>query len=209
MCIFTGNSDCIFFLRVMPLLNLEIWPKLNILLKQFVNATPLKVPNRKSWNVVIVYIHWKYWFDFFLNELSELWLKHTISCNLYETSLACSHIIIEWRRSCWGRYLFGSEHPNVKQMWQLLINYVCPIITNIRLWFSFRLPITNAWHYHSLCAALSRKCWSVGYVCLLTFSFIVKDYVFHIKFWFLWHGSEGVEGGVLIYWENDVYFVYS
>ena len=141
----------------MPLLNLEIWPKLNILLKQSVNATPLKVPNRKSWNVVIVYIHWKYWFDFFLNELSELWPKHTISCNLYETSLACSHIIIEWRRSCWGRYLFGSEHPNVIQMWQLLINYVCPIITNIRLWFSFRLPITNAWHYHSLCAALSRN----------------------------------------------------
>ena len=95
-----------FFLGVMPLLNLEIWPKLNILLKQFVNATPLKVPNRKSWNVVIVYIHWKYWFDFFLRELSELWPKHTISCNLYETSLAYSHIFIEWRRSCWGRYLW-------------------------------------------------------------------------------------------------------
>ena len=33
MCIFTENSDSIFFLGVMPLLNLEIWPTLKILLK--------------------------------------------------------------------------------------------------------------------------------------------------------------------------------
>ena len=41
MCIFAENSDSIFFLGVMPLLKLETWPKLDILLKQFVIATPL------------------------------------------------------------------------------------------------------------------------------------------------------------------------
>ena len=48
MCIYTGNSDSIFFRGIMPLLNLEIWPHLNTLLKQFVSATPLKPLNRLS-----------------------------------------------------------------------------------------------------------------------------------------------------------------
>ena len=63
-------------------------------------------------------------------------------------------IFIEWRRSCSGQYLFDSEHPNVTQMWQLLMNYVYSIITDIPLWFSVPLPITTAWHCHFLCAAL-------------------------------------------------------
>ena len=33
MCISTGNSDSIFFWQLYPFLNLEIWPKLHILLK--------------------------------------------------------------------------------------------------------------------------------------------------------------------------------
>ena len=35
------------------------------------------------------------------------------------------------------------------------IDYVYPIITDIWLWFSVRLPITVAWHCHSLYAAFS------------------------------------------------------
>ena len=37
-----------FILGIMPLLNLEIWPKLNIQLKQFVSATSLNALNRIS-----------------------------------------------------------------------------------------------------------------------------------------------------------------
>ena len=44
----------IFFLGVMPLLNLEIWPKLNTLLKRFVSATLLKPLNIISWNFVVM-----------------------------------------------------------------------------------------------------------------------------------------------------------
>ena len=44
---------------------------------------------------------------------------------------------------------FDSDSPYVTQMWQFLIVYVYPIINSIRLWFSVRLPFTNAWHWHS------------------------------------------------------------
>ena len=54
MCIFTENFDSIFFLGATPFLYLEIWPKWNILLKQFVSATPLKPLNRISWNFVVM-----------------------------------------------------------------------------------------------------------------------------------------------------------
>ena len=46
--------DSIFFLRSYPLLNLEIWPKWKILLKQFVSAPPLKPFNRISWNFEVM-----------------------------------------------------------------------------------------------------------------------------------------------------------
>ena len=46
MSILTGNFDSIFFLWSYALLNLEIWPKSKILLKQFVSTTPLEPMNR-------------------------------------------------------------------------------------------------------------------------------------------------------------------
>ena len=54
MCISTGNFDSIFFLGVTPFLNLKIWPKWKILLKQLVSATPLKLLNRIAWNFVVM-----------------------------------------------------------------------------------------------------------------------------------------------------------
>ena len=42
------GPDTIFLWELCPLLNLEIWPKLNILLKQFVSSTPLEFLNRIS-----------------------------------------------------------------------------------------------------------------------------------------------------------------
>ena len=75
MCISTGNFDSIYFLGVTSFLNLEIWPKWKLLLKQFVvrqsvcqsvsqsvsqsvnpvflvSAAPLKLLNRISLNFV-------------------------------------------------------------------------------------------------------------------------------------------------------------
>ena len=54
MRISTGNFVSIFFLGVSPFLHLEIWPKWDILLKQFVSATTLKPLNRITWNFVVV-----------------------------------------------------------------------------------------------------------------------------------------------------------
>ena len=53
MCTFAGNFN--FFQGVMPLLNLEMLPKLNILLKQFVSATPLKLLNRICETLLLMY----------------------------------------------------------------------------------------------------------------------------------------------------------
>lgn len=39
--------------------------------------------------------------------------------------------------------VFDSECPNITQMWQILNDYVYPVITNIRLWFF--CPIANYW----------------------------------------------------------------
>ena len=43
-----------FSLGITPFLTIEIWPKWKILLKQFGSATPLKLLNRISWNVVVM-----------------------------------------------------------------------------------------------------------------------------------------------------------
>ena len=52
MRIFTGNFANFFLLGIMPLLNLEMWPKLDILLKQFVTRI-LKLLNRISCNFIV------------------------------------------------------------------------------------------------------------------------------------------------------------
>ena len=53
MCILAASSIQ-FFLNVTSLLNLEIWAKLNIQLKQFISATPLKPLNRILINFVVL-----------------------------------------------------------------------------------------------------------------------------------------------------------
>ena len=96
MCISTRNFDSIFFLGVTPFLNLEIWPKWKILLKQFVSATPLKPLNRISWNFVVmkdIMCRSAYpqeiliqLFDLFKEQSNPFWtLAKIILCNLDET----------------------------------------------------------------------------------------------------------------------------
>ena len=81
---------------------------------------------------------------------------------LFETKIRTLAKIYYLVQLVWNRFimndreaLFDIECPNVKQMWQLLIDYVYPIITDIWLWFSVRLPMIYTWHCHSLWAALS------------------------------------------------------
>ena len=77
MRISTGNFDSFFFLRVKPFLNLEIWPKWKILLKQFVSATPLKPIIRIRWNFVVVkYIPCRFAFNFFSRSYSLFKLRN-------------------------------------------------------------------------------------------------------------------------------------
>ena len=66
-----------------------------------------------------------------------------------------------------------NEPANVLQMWQLLIDYVYPIITNFRLWFSVWMPITNAWHLAFIMCSAFKQCLRLGYVSLHTFSYIL------------------------------------
>ena len=49
-------------------------------------------------------------------------------------------------------------------MWQLLIDYLYPIITNFLLWFSVRLPITNAWHLAIIMCSSFKQCLRLGYL---------------------------------------------
>ena len=77
MGISTGNFDSISFLRITHLLNLEIWPKVKILLKQFVIPTPLKPLNKVSWNsVVIKYIMCRY--AFFTGNADLIFLRSNL-----------------------------------------------------------------------------------------------------------------------------------
>ena len=86
------------FVGIMSLLNLEIRPKLNLLLKQFVSTTADKQLNRIScnfeyfkWiNCVHVHVYWQFLFDFFLRELRFYRAKipGTLFCANCETNSA-------------------------------------------------------------------------------------------------------------------------
>ena len=77
-----ANFVSIFFLGVTSFLNLEIWPKWKILLKQFVSATPLIPLNRISWSFVVMKdivcryaFYRKCWFDPFKEQFIPLFLS--------------------------------------------------------------------------------------------------------------------------------------
>ena len=52
-----------------------------------------------------------------------------------------------------------------------LIVYVYLIVTDIRLWFSVRMPITYACCRYFIVCSISKQCWSMAYVSLLSLSF--------------------------------------
>ena len=96
MCIFIENFDLIFFSRNYALLNLEIWQKRNILPKQFVSLTPLKLLNIISHNLIVkmdILCTCAYskeiliWF-FYLENMDLNGQKYIILSKLCETGLA-------------------------------------------------------------------------------------------------------------------------
>ena len=169
MPLYTENSDPIFFMGVMPFLNFKILPKWYILLKQFVSATPLKPLNRIWWNLfwfrrsycVDVRIFWKFWFILFW------WVMHLLNLEI----LPKLNVLL---KKCYTNVTIINRVYVSDYNWYL-ITIFCPIA-------------------HYLCMALLfvmcsivKECWSVGYVSLLTLSFIcsVLYLVMHVtKRWF-------------------------
>ena len=99
--------------------------------------------------------------------------KSTILCITYETRLAHVHLCTMYWEAVWICFWQQKSkcYTNMK-----LIDWLCLRLLWIHciwIWFSVRLPITNAWHCHSLCAALSSNVevweWMSS---LLTLSFI-------------------------------------
>ena len=131
MCIFAG-----IFLGVMPLSNIEFWPKLNIVLKQFVIS---KLLNRILRNFVVdkdklcTCAHLQENFIWLFSKRTAIRTLAKIPSTISSILLEVKLVEQEWQRSCSIRYLFDSECPNVTQMRQLLIKYGC-------IWL---LPIFN------------------------------------------------------------------
>ena len=93
-------------------------------------------------------------------------------------------------------YAFDIDSPNITQMWQLLIDYVYPITTNIRLWFFVWLSITNVWHWHSLCSALSSNV-ERG-VCEFAICFFHFSLFYFLAFYILWWTHDGVTNYIFV-----------
>ena len=163
----------------MPLLNLEeIWPKLNIPLKKFVSATPLKPLSRMLWNSVVmknirvqVHIHRKFCFDFFLRAQLKLLPKYTISCNLCETGLPWMTEKLfnrisfwQWTSKCCTNVTITCSNQLLSMCIRLLLIFDYDFLSDCP-------PLMHdiAFHYVQHC----KQCWSMGYVSLLTLSFIV------------------------------------
>ena len=150
MRISTGNFDSIFFLGVTPFLNLEIWPKWKILLKQFVSTTPLKPLKRTSWNFVVMKdlmcrcaYPQEFWFFFFLGvtplfKLGNLTnikiLLETRQRNYTETAQQNFVKLCSYE----GHNFFKEQFISLLKFWPKLF-----CATKMNLVF-FRLPVTYA-----------------------------------------------------------------
>ena len=119
MCISTGNFDSIFFLGFTPFLNLEIWPKWKILLKQLVSTTPLKLLNRIAWNFVVIkdimcryafiqeMLIWSFWGAIYVPFFVRLPVPYAWNCHSLYTAFssnvgawgmwACSLFLSLWK----------------------------------------------------------------------------------------------------------------
>ena len=127
MRISTGNFDSIFFLRVTPFLNFEIWPKWKILLKQLVSTTPLKPLNRIAWNFVVMkdimcryaflqeMLIWSFWGAIYIPFFVRLPIPNAWNCHSLYTAFSSN--VGAW--GMWACSLFLS----------LFLNWLIDIVT--------------------------------------------------------------------------------
>ena len=68
-----------------------------------------------------------------------------------------------------------SETFLVKEQFLSLLNFGQNYFVQFRWnWFSVLLPVTNTWELPFVVYSILKQCWSVGYVSLLTLSFILN-----------------------------------
>ena len=159
--------------------NFEIWWKWKILLKQLVSATPLKPLNRISWNFVVmkdimctgrcaypkdILIQF-----FFLGAMPlfnfEIWRKWKILLKQLDSTTPLKPLNrIEWNfvfmKEIMCRYAFLQVNADLILLRGNLHPLFCPIARHLCL----ELPF--------IVYSILKQCWSVGYVSLLTLSFI-------------------------------------
>ena len=135
------------FKELCPFLNIKACPQLRILLKQNIIATSLISLNGFSYIFVVKWTYCVHVYMCIFTGISDL-INRTLAKINYFKQLVWSY----FREPVW---IWTSKHNT--NVIILIIDYVFPIniSTDIRLWFSFRLPITNAWQCHSLYEALS------------------------------------------------------
>ena len=133
----------------------------------FVSATSLKRWKRISWDFVVM-----------MNILCRKTIFNYLTFNM--------ELLNEWDSIfyifSWVQSDVDNESPNVSKMWQLFIDYLYPIITNFRLWFSVRLPITNAWHLAIIMCSTFKQCLRLGYLYIfLHFIFANNSHIVRLR----------------------------
>ena len=121
-----------FFLGVTPFLNLEIWPKCKILLKQLVSTTPLKLVNRIAWNFVVMkdimcryafiqeMLIWSFWGAIYIPFFVRLPIPNAWNCHLLYTAFSSN--VGAW--GMWACSLFLSFFVVISKFdieWEMLI----------------------------------------------------------------------------------------
>ena len=116
---------------------------------------------------------------FFLREKLKHWPKYTISFNLCETSLSWLSEKLFIQISFWQWMSKSYMIMNVTIINQLCVSDYYWFFNND---FSLRLPINNAWHCLSICAALSSnvEVWDM-WACSLFLSLQIKISFLQIK----------------------------
>ena len=104
---------------------------------------------------------------------------HSIFSEITIRTLAKMYYYMQlvWQISCSIRYIFDSERSNITQIWQFLIDYLYTIIIDIQLWFFCSIAPHKCSELPFMMCSILKQCWSVGYLSLLTLSFIEHVYL--------------------------------
>ena len=165
MCISTGNFDSIFFLGFTHFLNNRIswnFVIMKDIMCRCANPQEILIPFffsdlRPFWNFEI----WRKW---------NILLKHLVSTTQLKplNRIAWNFVVM---KDIMCKYAFLQE--------MLIWSFWGEIYIPFFLW----LPVINAWNCHSY--SILKQCWSVGYVSLLTLSFL-NEFCLLVDCWISW-----------------------